>query len=104
MQPLRTLNNPDKHDIKAAICRRFGSLQAMAERLDIDPCLIRAALRGPCRSGEEAIAKGLGQSLHSLWPDRWDADGQRLYPRWQKAYTNRPSPAPLNPPLAANGY
>lgn len=40
---------------------------------------VNAALREPMAEGENAIAKALGVPPAELWPERYDASGQRLH-------------------------
>lgn len=41
----------------------------------------RTTLREPNKAGEVAIAAALACGPHQLWPERYDASGQRLTPQ-----------------------
>ena len=68
----------DRHSILAEIKRRFGSLQALADRAGIGAAHLSVALGAPYPKGERVIARALGVPVHLLWPDRYDAKGRRL--------------------------
>jgi len=72
----------DKHEIKAEIGRRGGTLKSVAEKYGIDPTLIRITLarKRPITSADQAISKFLKVPLHELWPERYDNKGNRLVP------------------------
>lgn len=65
-------------DIKAAIRKRGQTLTGLAKAHGLPPANVRNATRSPVRSGEVVIARFLDVPLHELWPDRWDALGNRL--------------------------
>lgn len=74
----------DKHSIKAAIARKGKSLSDLARSVDMPETTLRSALDKPCLSGEIAISKFLEIPLHILFPNRWDKNGKRIYPRTLK--------------------
>lgn len=51
----------------------------------------RAAHREPNAKGEAAIAAALAYEPHELWPERYDAGGQRLEPQPRENYRRPPS-------------
>jgi Ner family transcriptional regulator len=72
----------DKHEIKAEIGRRGGTLKSVAEKYGLEPNLVRMTLnrKKPITSADQAISKFLKVPLHELWPDRYDNRGNRLVP------------------------
>lgn len=74
----------DRHAIKAAIERKGLSLTDIAKSYGMPAQTVRNALDKPSLSGEIAIAKSLGIEVQVLFPDRWTADGKRIYPRYNK--------------------
>lgn len=51
----------------------------------------RQALRDPNIKGEAAVAAALACEPHELWPERYDASGQRLEPQPRKNYRRPPT-------------
>lgn len=76
--------NTHPEDIKAAVRKRYGSVEAAARAHGITGALMRKAIYFPRPGGNTAIAKALGRSLHDLWPEWFDARGRRLYLRHPK--------------------
>jgi lambda repressor-like predicted transcriptional regulator len=73
-------------DILAAVRKsKFRFLPAIGERYGVSDVALRAALHRPQRAAEKAISEALRIPLHVLWPDRWDATGQRLVRRGRTA-------------------
>lgn len=64
-------------DIKAAVRKKGVTLTSLALKNGLDPSACRAALKRPYGRAEKAISSLLGVPLHRLWPDRYDATGQR---------------------------
>lgn len=75
-----------KEDIKAAIRKKGETMVSLATKNDIPTANVRNALIRPVLSGEIVIAEFLGVSPHSLWPDRWTPEGQRIRPRYAHLY------------------
>lgn len=71
---------PNKHpeDIKADVRKTGISLAELARRHGLDDSTTRAALRRPQPSGNRAIAKHLKKTLNELWPEWFDAGGNRI--------------------------
>ncbi len=49
------------------------------------------AHREPNRKGEAALADALACEPHELWPERYDASGQRLEPQPRENYRRPPT-------------
>ena len=67
-------------DIKALLRKRFGSLTAVAARLDITVTAVSGAIIDPLQSQklEKRLAELLNLPPQSLWPDRWTAYGEPI--------------------------
>ena len=72
------MQNRNPEDIKADVRKTGISLAELARKHGLDDSTTRAALRRPQPSGNRAIAKHLGKSLHDLWPEWFNADGDRI--------------------------
>ena len=72
--------------IKARLRMAGYTLADVAREAKVGESAVRSALRGPSKSGEQAIAKIMGKPLHELWPDRWTQDGKRIRPRYRYLY------------------
>lgn len=70
--------NMHPEDIKAAVRKTGITLTELAIINGLSESLARAALRRPQPSGNRVIAAYLGRPLNSLWPEWFDADGNRL--------------------------
>ncbi len=70
----------DKHEIKAAIGRKGMTLTGLARSEGISTSACRASLIKPSPAGDQAISRFIDVPLHVLWPDRYDANGNRLIP------------------------
>jgi Ner family transcriptional regulator len=68
----------DRHAIVAAVRRNGLSLRALAEQNGLSKQACSVALVMPVPAADRAIAKCIGVPLHELWPDRYDAKGNRL--------------------------
>jgi len=84
-----------REDIKAALRKRLGSMQALARAMGRHPHAISNALRQPGYSTaiERRIAQELGVPLHELWPARWTANGVSL----SGAESGEPKPSRSQP-------
>jgi Ner family transcriptional regulator len=67
----------DKHAIKAEIHRRGATLTQIALDHGLGSCSCRVGLIQPMPAANRAIAAFLGVPLHELWPDWYDAAGNR---------------------------
>lgn len=70
-----------KEDIKAAIRKLGKTLQQLSLDNDLHGSAVQCALRRPFPSADKAISDFIGVPLHNIWPDRYDADGQRIRSR-----------------------
>jgi len=70
-------------DIKAAIRKRGTTLSALATQAGLHESTVRNALYRCIPAADEEIAGFLKLPKHALWPDRYDAEGHRLYHRKQ---------------------
>ncbi|WP_084540010.1 helix-turn-helix domain-containing protein [Azorhizobium doebereinerae] len=61
----------DKHDIKAEVTRRRGTLTSVATSAGLEPSACRVALCRRNLKGEQALAAFLGVDLAVLWPERY---------------------------------
>lgn len=71
--------NKHPEDIKAAVRKTGVSLAELARRHGMAPSTGARALYLPCPTMNRAIADHLGVSVHELWPEWFDADGERLH-------------------------
>jgi Ner family transcriptional regulator len=64
-------------DIKAALRKKHGTLQALAKAWGLHPHSISIALAHGSYwpALEKRIADELGVAPHALWPDRWHENG-----------------------------
>lgn len=74
----------DRYSIKAEIERRGKTLTQLAKDYGVSDRTVRNALYNPSKKGEEIIAEFLGESLHTIFPDRWTNENNRIYPRYSK--------------------
>lgn len=66
-------------DIKAALRKKHRSMAALARAWGLHPNTIPVVLQPGSRMPrvEELIARELGETPHTLWPDRWTPEGER---------------------------
>jgi len=81
----------DKYSIKAEIHRRGETLRSLDEKNGFEPNTCSVALDRPFPKADQAIAAFLGQTLHTLWPCRYDETGVRI------RYIRRPAKQPRTP-------
>lgn len=65
-------------DIKAAVRKTGVTLTALSLAHGLSECTCRASLTRPLPAGNRAIADHLGRNLSDLWPQWYDAEGNRL--------------------------
>ena len=70
-----------REDIKAEIKKRGETLEGLSRKNGLYRGAVTAALLFPHSNGEAVIAEFLGVEAATLWPDRYDAKGQRLRPQ-----------------------
>lgn len=68
----------DWHSIKAELHRRGMTLTRLATLNGLDPSACRVVASRTHRKAEAAIAKFLGVSPATLWPDRYPARTSRI--------------------------
>ena len=56
-------------------------LTDVARRHGLPEWKVRHALRDPQEDGERAVAHELGRQPAAIWPERFDAEGTRLFPQ-----------------------
>lgn len=71
---------PHPEDIKASVRKKAGSLAALARQHGKPTSTVRKSLTKPLPAGNRVIAECLGLQLHELWPDWYDATGNRIRP------------------------
>lgn len=71
-------------DILAKIAKKGSNLSRIAKDNGLSSTTPSKALREPCYSGEQAIAKFLDISAHVIWPNRYDSKGIPLHSRIRK--------------------
>lgn len=72
-------HNTHPEDVKAAVRKTGISLAELARRHGMAPSTGARALYLPCPTMNRAIADHLGVSVHSLWPEWFDAGGERIH-------------------------
>lgn len=61
-----------REDVKAALRKRFGSLKQFEQKRGLKYRSVTDVLRGKLsRRTAEAIARELGQSIHTVFPNRY---------------------------------
>lgn len=70
----------DRYAIRAEIQRRGTTLPALAEKYGVPASSLRVTLarERPVVAADLVISDFLNVPLHELWPDRYDAKGNRL--------------------------
>ena len=64
-----TRTNAHPEQVKAKIRMRYGSIEALAKRIDVKACTLRQALRRRTPLGNRAIATALGKRPEEIWPE-----------------------------------
>ncbi len=72
--------------IKGALYIKGLSFAGIDRTHNLPAGTARTTLRDPNKKGEAAIAAALACEPHQLWPERYDASGQRLEPQPQQNY------------------
>ena len=65
-------------DILALVWKRGWSLRQLALDAGVSAQCVSIALRRPSPKGEKILIDFLGMSGHELWPERYDARGNRI--------------------------
>ncbi len=79
-------------DIKAAIRKTGTTMEALGLSAGFSRVVVGIALRRPIPRVEALIARHLGVSPQTIWPSRYDADGNPLRGLYAATHPNR-SPA-----------
>lgn len=76
----RNAKGMHREDIKAAIRKRYGSAQLLADAWGTSKSLITKVLGNPTSSvvTEERLAEAIGKQPHEIWPDRWTPEGKPI--------------------------
>lgn len=69
-------------DIKAALRKRFGTIQEFERVHALSPRSVKDVLRGRSRPGTaKAIAHAIGMDLHKVFPGRYTPNGDTIIRR-----------------------
>lgn len=79
-----------KEDIKAAVWKAGSNLRALSLSNGLAPATCRNALHKPIPKADLAIANFIGKTLHEVWPNRYDIDGNRIKKSDSKNRENSP--------------
>lgn len=71
-------HNWHPEDVKAAVRKTGTTLSELARRKGVSTSVVHKALKQPRPTGNRVIAAFLGRSVHEMWPDWFDRDGNRL--------------------------
>jgi Ner family transcriptional regulator len=81
-----------KEDIKAAIRKRGKTMLQLSLENGLADATVRNALHRPIPTADRIIADFIGRSLHEIWPDRYNASGQRIKSSTLKTYNKGKNP------------
>lgn len=70
--------NTHPEDIKARVRKQYISLRGLAKMKGVSSAVVHAAVHRPQPSGNHVIAKALGTTVHILWPEWFDKEGNRI--------------------------
>lgn len=68
-------------DIVAAVKKTGTNLRQLALKNGFAASTLRAALHKPHPRAQRLIATTIGKSVHEIWPQWFDATGERIRPR-----------------------
>lgn len=85
-----TPKNKHPEDVKAAVRKKGTTLAALARKNDLSDSTTRASLYRPQPSGNAVVAKFLGKSLHEIWPEWFDDQGNRIPNSFKKDSSGDP--------------
>ena len=77
--------------VKFQLSLKGLSFAALAEQIDVSPQAIKDALLKPSARIEEEIASAIKVPVEKLFPERFDANGERLHKVRAAHRTQRPS-------------
>lgn len=72
-------------DVRALVWKKGGTFKTIAERSGLHRSTVSAACVRPQPSGNRAIASFLDKTVHELWPEWFDPQGNRRTSRDSKA-------------------
>lgn len=70
--------NKHPEDVKALVRKTGVSLAELARRHGLAAVSGRRCLYEPVPSANRAIAEHLGKTVHEIWPEWFDAKGERI--------------------------
>lgn len=73
-----------KEDIKAAVYKTGTTLRDLSVEAGFAPSIVSQSLCSPIPAANKAIANRIGHSVHELWPQWFDADGN-VIPRRRRS-------------------
>ena len=68
----------DKHEIKAALGRMGKTLASIERENNLNKNDLSVSFNRPFEKADRVLSKALGVPLYEIWPDRYDADGNRI--------------------------
>jgi Ner family transcriptional regulator len=77
--------------IKEALFVRGLTFADIDRHYGLPDSTARNTIRHPHQAGEAAVADALACEPHELWPERYDAGGQRLEPQPRENYRRPPT-------------
>ena len=72
------MGNMHREDIKAAVRKRGKDMCQLSAEAGLHRDTVGISLRRPIPAANTAIAKFLGKSLHEIWPQWYDKNGNRI--------------------------
>ena len=93
----------DKYAIAAALKRARLSYKKMAAESGFSHSSLNGALKKPLTNANKFIAAKLGKSVHELWPDWFDADGDLIPSRYREKLSKQRQQAQSQEADARNG-
>ena len=78
----------DRHSILAEVHRRGENLTSLSVKNGLSNSSCRASMLICNPAADKVIAKFLNVSVHELWPDRYDENEQRIYPKRNRSKIN----------------
>ena len=79
-----------KEDIKAKVRKTGISLRQLSLNAGLKEATVRNALHRAIPTADKAIAECIGKKVHEIWPDRYDAQGNRIKKPRSKRSANTP--------------
>lgn len=79
-------------DIKAAIRKKGVNVSDLGKDHGLSGSAMRLALWQPVPRADKVIADFLEVPLHALWPDRYDAEGHKIYRKYRSRSQAKDTP------------